>query len=200
MKQLAKAFEFLFQKQWRIRSKLANRANPHFSQTRSGAPPDHEQILNRQGPKFCFDFFGEKGDALIRFFQLTCHFRQKLIGADADIDGKAKFCKDALLNGFCGFDWRPKQGFHSRIIQKSFIYAEWLNSVRIFRKNIEHGTRAFGIQRKIGWIGNQIRTFLHCLYNRFTCHNAVFFRGGRFCQNNAVTILYTPANDGGNGA
>lgn len=72
---------------------------------------DHEQILNRQGPKFCFNFLGEKGDAFIRFFQLACHFRQKLIGADADIDGKAKLCKDALLNGFCGFDWSAKQGF-----------------------------------------------------------------------------------------
>ena len=57
----------------------------------------------------------ERND-LIGFFQFSCHLCQQLIAADADVDCKAKFCKDALLDSFGGFQGWPCLLYTSRCV------------------------------------------------------------------------------------
>ena len=77
---------------------ISNRADARGGQLFRRGTSDGKQRTDWQRPEFLRDFVCKKRVHLIRLFKVAGHLRQQLVWRNTDIDSKAQFRKDRILD------------------------------------------------------------------------------------------------------
>ena len=76
----------------------ADGENPTFLQPLCRGAPDGKKRPDRQRPELLGDFLQKQGVDFVRLFKVTCHFGQKLVGTNADVNRKAQRITDFIFD------------------------------------------------------------------------------------------------------
>ena len=76
----------------------ADGENPTFLQPLCRGASDGKKRPDRQRPELLGDFLQKQGVDFVRLFKVTCHFGQKLVGTNADVNRKAQRITDFIFD------------------------------------------------------------------------------------------------------
>ena len=175
---------------------IADRADARGGQLFRRGPPDGKQRTDRQRPELLRDLMREKRMYLIRLFKVAGHFRQQLIGRDADVDREAQLGEDRIFDDVRDGDRvrieQPRAGH----VEEAFIDGNLLHNGRVAAADGDERFGVFRIQPEIRRSQHQLRAFAQRHADRLAGRNAEGLCGDGFCQNNAGALVPVAADGG----
>ena len=172
----------------------ADGENPTFLQPLCRGAPDGKKRPDRQRPELLGDFLQKQGVDFVRLFKVTCHFGQKLVGTNADVNRKAQRITDFIFDSAGDGPRIRIQLSGTAHIQKAFINGKFFNYRCIFAADIHKSSGVLFIQTKVRFGKIKLRTFAQRQGNRFSCLHLIFFCGNRLGQNHTGACLPVAAN------
>ena len=173
---------------------LTDRADARGGQLVRRRAADRIQRAHRQGPELLRNFVRKQRVNLVRFFKITCHLRQQLIGRDADIDREAKLGENRVLDRVRNGDGVRIQKTGASHIQKALVDRHLLHDRREAAADSDKRFGVSGVKSKVRLRQNELRAFAQRHSNRLSGRNAELFRGDGFGKDHAGALVPVAAD------
>ena len=202
--------------------------DPEGAQALCADAPAAEKGTDGQGPHFFRHLLRPEGVGLVRFFKITRHLCEELVGGDPDVHGKFQSGPDLIADalrglqrivpdrgicgrcppagGICGTGSRSGSAGKNRVfgcfrqVQEGFIDGGLLDGAAVSLKDFNKGMGKPPVGVEIRPDQNQVRTFPEGSHHRLAGFDPELFGRDRLCRDDAVARFNIAPDRGRDGA